>query len=393
MSTATARRFGVQRMAGRDPHEPHRVASPLELFFDLVFVIAVSQASQSLHHGIVDGHAATAVTGYAMVFFAIWWAWMNFTWFASAFDTDDWLYRVTTILQMGGVLVLAAGAQAALADGEWAAVTWGYVIMRLAMVIQWCRAAASDPRQRTVALRYAVGISCVQLVWVARLALPGDAQFWSFWPAMLLELLVPVWAERSRRTPWHPHHIAERYSLFVLILLGESLLASANAVIGALHAGTHGAGIVGLAVAGLLLAAGIWWLYFSDDHGERLTGVRTGFGVGYAHYFIFAAVGALSAGIEVELDLMSGEVEQLSGSAASFALAVPVFVFMVTVWAVLLRHKLSSPASAVFLACALAVLASAALPVVTVLGTTACVVIAVATVEIGRARRTGAAAM
>ncbi len=377
-------------MAGRDPHESHRVASPLELFFDLVFVVAVSQASQSLHHGIVEDHAAAAVTGYAMVFFAIWWAWMNFTWFASAFDTDDWLYRVTTILQMGGVLVLAAGAQAALAHGEWATVTFGYVIMRLAMVIQWLRAAVSDPQQRAVALRYAAGITGVQLVWVLRLAFTPEVQFWTFWPAMLLELLVPVWAERARRTPWHPHHIAERYSLFVLILLGESLLASANAVISALNSGAHVGGIVGLAISGLLLAAGIWWMYFSDDHGARLADVRTGFGVGYAHYLIFAAVGALSAGIEVELDLLSGEAAHLSGSAASFALAIPVFVCMVTTWWILLRHRLSRPASAVFVACALAVLASAALPVVTIAGVTVSVVIAVATIEVSRARRLSA---
>jgi len=72
---------------------------------------------------------------------------MNFTWFASAFDTDDWLYRVLTIVQMGGVLVLAAGVHDAMVSFDYAVVTWGYVIMRLAMVAQWLRAAASDPSQ------------------------------------------------------------------------------------------------------------------------------------------------------------------------------------------------------------------------------------------------------
>ena len=117
MSSTVLGRFGLIRMSGRDPRQQHRVASSLELFFDLVFVIAVSQASQNLHHGIVEGHAMATVLAYAMIFFAIWWAWMNFTWFASAFDTNDWLYRVTTIVQMGGVLVLAAGVHDALAEG------------------------------------------------------------------------------------------------------------------------------------------------------------------------------------------------------------------------------------------------------------------------------------
>lgn len=204
MTASLLRRLGLLRMSGRDPHEQHRVASPLELFFDLVFVIAVSQASQNLHHGIVEGRAMSTVLAYAMIFFAIWWAWMNFTWFASAFDTDDWLYRVTTVAQMGGVLVLAAGVHEAMVESDWTTVTWGYVLMRLAMVAQWLRLAASDPELRSVAFRYAAGITVVQCLWVARIAFSADVQFWTFWPAMLLEVLVPIWAERARQTPWHP---------------------------------------------------------------------------------------------------------------------------------------------------------------------------------------------
>lgn len=385
MTSALLGRFGLVRMSGRDPHEHHRVASPLELFFDLVFVIAVSQASQNLHHGIVEGHAASTTLSYAMIFFAIWWAWMNFTWFASAFDTDDWLYRVTTIVQMGGVLVLAAGVHDAMAEGEWETVTWGYVIMRLAMVGQWVRLAISDPQLRSVAVRYAIGITVVQAIWVARIAFAADVQFWTFWPAMVLEVLVPVWAERARNTPWHPHHIAERYSLFVLILLGESLLASANAIIDAINEGEHIEGIVGLAAAGLVLAAGVWWMYFSHEYGDRLDSARTGFGFGYAHYLLFAAVGAISAGIEVELDLLSQASDHLNAGTASLALAVPVAVFMFVVWLILLRTRLSVTASIVFLIAAVGVLASALLPVVTVVGSAACAVIAVVALETHRA--------
>ena len=389
MTTTVLGRFGLVRMSGRDPNQQHRVASPLELFFDLVFVIAVSQASQNLHHGIVEGHAAATVLAYAMIFFAIWWAWMNFTWFASAFDTDDWLYRVTTIVQMGGVLVLAAGVHDAMAGGEWVTVTWGYVIMRLAMVAQWVRLAASDPQLRAVAIRYAIGIVVVQCIWVARIAFSAEVQFWSFWPAMVLEMLVPLWAERARNTPWHPHHIAERYSLFVLILLGESLLASANAIIDALNSGEHVEGVVGLAAAGLVLAAGVWWMYFSHEYGEQLDSTSAGFGFGYAHYLLFAAVGAISAGIEVELDLLSGASERLTPAAASLSLTVPVAVFMAVVWLILLRTRISRAASIVFLLATLLVLACAILPVVTVVGAAVCVVVAVTTVELHRVRSRG----
>ncbi|MGS2644546.1 low temperature requirement protein A [Streptosporangium sp. LJ11] len=97
-------------MAARDPHEPGRSASMLELFFDLVFVVAVSIAAVQLHHALTEGHVLDGLVTYGLVFFGIWWAWMNFTWFATSFDTDDWLYRVPTIVPMVGVLVLAADA-------------------------------------------------------------------------------------------------------------------------------------------------------------------------------------------------------------------------------------------------------------------------------------------
>jgi low temperature requirement protein LtrA len=96
-------------MTARPPDEPHRTSTVLELFFDLCFVVAVAQAGATLHHQVAAGQAADGVVGFASVFFAIWWAWMNFTWFASAYDTDDIAYRVTTLLQIAGALILAAG--------------------------------------------------------------------------------------------------------------------------------------------------------------------------------------------------------------------------------------------------------------------------------------------
>ena len=374
----------LPRMAARDPREQHRVASSLELFFDLVFVIAVSQASQALHHELTMGDPGYAVLSYAMVFFAIWWAWMNFTWFASAFDTDDWLYRVTTIVQMGGVLLLAAGVAEAMLGGQWATVTWGYVIMRLAMVSQWIRVAISDPTQRAAALRYAGGIAAVQAVWLLRLLLPADGQFWSFWVAAALELLVPVWAERGRETPWHPRHIAERFSLFVLILLGESLLASANAIFGAVGGGARTTQIVMLSITALVLAAGVWWIYFSTQSVKLLRDRRSGFVFGYAHFFLFAAVGALSAGIETELDLLTDQVAASQSTLVSLALAIPVGVYMIVAWLILLRRSLPWLGSVLFLLCAAAALGSVILPSATVLTCAVAIVLAVAVLELLR---------
>ena len=91
-------------MRARSPHEPHRTATPPELLFDLVFVVAISEAAQGLHHALGSGHVTDGLLGYLTVFFAIWWAWMNFTWFASAYDCDDLPYRLATLVQIAGAL-------------------------------------------------------------------------------------------------------------------------------------------------------------------------------------------------------------------------------------------------------------------------------------------------
>ncbi|KAB1658873.1 low temperature requirement protein A [Pseudoclavibacter sp. CFCC 11306] len=345
----------------RDPHESHRAASPLELFFDLVFVVAVSFSSQQLHHLAAEGHIGSGVLGYLMVFFAIWWAWMNFTWFASAFDTDDWLYRVLTIVQMAGVLMLAAGAADAMQYQDFTLVTIGYVIMRLALVVQWLRAAAGDPTLRQTAARYAAGITIVQILWVARLFLPEQIGFIAFFVLAAAEIAVPIWAEARRRTPWHPEHIAERYSLFTLILLGESILASANAVVEAVDEGHHVPDLLTVSAAGLVIAAGMWWIYFSREQHDQLTDLPSALTFGYSHYVIFAAAGAFSAGVELVIDSAAGHAET-SSVVATGLLAAPVAIFILGIWMLSLRRRMRPAANGALVAGAVVVLVGMLLP-------------------------------
>ncbi len=153
-------------MRPRDPDEAHRVSTPLELLFDLCFVVAVAQASSHLHHGLSEARWGRAILGYALVFFAIWWAWMNFTWFASAYDADDVPYRLAVLVQIAGVLVLAAGVPRAFEQRDFHVATAGYAIMRVGLVALWLRAAASDRAGRRTAVRYAIGLTLVQLGWL-----------------------------------------------------------------------------------------------------------------------------------------------------------------------------------------------------------------------------------
>jgi len=379
---ATGARFALERMVPRDPREPHRSASSLELFFDLVFVISVSTASSELHHAVSSGHAGSGIVSYLMVFFAIWWAWMNFTWFASSFDVDDWFYRVTTIVQMAGVLVLAAGIGPVFDEEhrDFTVVVIAYVVMRLAMIVQWLRAARQDPSSRRTAVAYAIGIAVVQVMWVGFLLLPSAATLPVFVVLMLAELAVPIIAERRGATPWHPHHITERYSLFTLIVLGESLLASATAIIGAREKVDALGPLIWVAAVTLVSAAAMWWIYFWPPH-HRAISERSSFAYGYVHYFVFAAAGAFSAGIEVWIDDLTGDTA-LPALAVSFATSVPIAVFLMGIWLIAIRSNADRVVNTVVPAGALLVLLDPVLPVPVTL--TAVILVAIVTVLVLR---------
>jgi low temperature requirement protein LtrA len=189
-----------RRMAPRSKAESHRAATPLELFFDLCFVVAVAQAGSQLAHDLAAGHLGHGLYSYAFAFFAIWWAWMNFSWFASAYDVDDVPYRLTTLVQITGVLILAAGVPRIFADQDLTLSVAGYVVMRLAMVTQWLRAASCESGgARTMALRYAAGITLCQIAWVLMLLAPEGARSWVLPLGVLAELSVPALAEPSTR--------------------------------------------------------------------------------------------------------------------------------------------------------------------------------------------------
>jgi low temperature requirement protein LtrA len=340
-------------MVARATDEEHRTATVLELFFDLCFVVAVASAASALHHEVTEDHVAEGVVGYATVFFAIWWAWMNFTWFASAYDTDDVAYRLTTLVQIAGALILAAGVPDAMAGGDFAVITVGYVVMRLAMVAQWLRAAASDPPHRRSCLRFAAGIAALQVGWVLRLLLPEGPGYAGFLVLVVGELAVPIWAERAAPTTWHPRHIAERYGLFTLIVLGECVLSSTLAIQAALEEDAALADLATTAVGGLLTVFGMWWLYFAKESHPFLTSLRAAIVWGYGHYLVFASAAAVGAGLAVNVDVLTHHAA-IGARAGAAAFTIPVALFLLATWALQIRplqlhhwHTSLVPATAV----------------------------------------------
>jgi len=333
----------VARMSGRNPDEPHRAATPLELLFDLTFVVAYGIAADQLAHYLAEDHIKTSLVGFGFAAFAISWAWINFSWFASAYDTDDWVFRVLTLAQMVGVLVLALGIAdvfASVDEGDHVdngVMVAGYVVMRVAMVAQWARAARQDPERRRVAMTYVVTITVAQAGWVA-LALARTSVGAMFaWAAVLLliELGGPVLAEtRKGGTPWHPHHIAERYGLLVIIALGEAILgtiAALGAIVGPEGEGwSLEAAVVGF--AGVTLTFGMWWIYFVLPCGAILERRRErSFGWGYGHIPLFGSVVAAGAGLHVAAYLVEDKTE-LDVLDTLLTTAIPVAIYVLGIF-------------------------------------------------------------
>ena len=128
----------------RDSSEENRTSTWLELFFDLCFVVAVAALARGLHHDPTFGGALR----FAAFFVPVWWAWMGFTWYATAFDNDDVAYRTTLLGAMLCILWLAASIHS-LYEGETSSFVLAYVAMKLLLVGLYARAwhDATDVRR------------------------------------------------------------------------------------------------------------------------------------------------------------------------------------------------------------------------------------------------------
>jgi low temperature requirement protein LtrA len=165
-------------MPGHDPAERGRGSIPIELFYDLIYVIAFGFAAGELAHFLAEGAGWSAVGAYIFAVWAVSWAWMNFNWFASAYSNDDALFRVATFVQMIGVLVLTFGLPVsflAAAHGQSPnnmLMVIGYAIMRVPLIALWIRASRQDPARRQTAIAYSIVIGVAQVGWLLTAILP-----------------------------------------------------------------------------------------------------------------------------------------------------------------------------------------------------------------------------
>jgi low temperature requirement protein LtrA len=338
VDATTDRAHHRRRLAGRNPREAHRAVTPLELLFDLTFVVAFGIAADELARYLAEGHVGSAVGAFAFATFAVSWAWINYSWFASAYDTDDWVFRLATMIVMVGVIVLALGlgqAFASIVQGDTldnGVMVAGYVVMRVPLVFLWAEVARDDPKRRGAAVATMSTISVAQVFWVvlAIVDLPLEATFAMALVLIGIEMSGPWIAERRfGGTPWHARHIAERYGLLVIITLGEGILgtvASINAVVHGASGWSVTAAVVASAGIGLIFAT--WWTYFAIPWADVLEAHRErSFVWGYGHIVIFGSLAAIGAGLHVAAYSLEHETA-LTEIGTVLCTVVPVAIYV-----------------------------------------------------------------
>jgi low temperature requirement protein LtrA len=334
---ATSRHHHRGRFTGRDPGEEHRGATPLELLYDLTIVVGFGFASDELADYLAEGHTGVGVAGFAFAAFAISWAWLNYSWFASAYDIDDWVFRLATLVQMVGVIVLSLGLPEmfeSIDHGhtlDFGVMVAGYVVMRLGLGFLWLQVYRQDPERRQAAGIYMVTIGLAQAGWVtlAIIGLPIGLTFALFSILLMVEFVGPFVAERAAATPWHARHITERYGLLVIITLGEVIFGTVAAV-SALVDGEQGWSLDAalLVVAGVGLAFGCWWMYFAVPWAAPLVRHRErAFPFGYGHLVIFGSLAAMGAGLHAAAFKLEGEAE-IGVTDTLLTVAVPFGIFV-----------------------------------------------------------------
>ena len=278
----------------------------LELFFDLVFVVAVAQLGQQLSQDV----SAEGLFRFLGFFVPIWWAWMGFTFYANRFDTDDLLYRLLIFVAMLGVAALATTLPDAFAGASRAFVL-SYVFVRLVLLVLYARAIRHVDEGRAIAVFYFAAFSAAVLVWLASLLFPAPERYWLWVLALAIELPAPIVGWRLIPSgPVDPRHAPERLGLLTIIVLGESVFAVVFGVTDV----TWSSEALLAALGGFVCAAAFWWIYFEFVNPEyafaalrRRGRILRGLVFVYSNFPVIAGLAALGIGVKLAVLAAGGE--------------------------------------------------------------------------------------
>ena len=308
--------------------------TPLELFFDLVFVYAITQVAHLVSaHPTPVGFARGAV-----VLATVWYAWICFAWLTNNVGVDDELVRVGVLTAAGASFLVALAVPHAL-DSEVLLFVSAYFLVRLLHVVLYVYGTRDAPAVR----RNVLGIApTFVLAPAALLVLPWLPEGWRL-PYLLAALVVDVsspFIAGVTELPVKPGHFAERFALFVIITLGESIVSIGVAA----GARPHGTVLVAVALA-FLLAVLLWWAYFDvvslaaqrrlDRAGRAERAILARDAYTYIHYVIVAGIVGFAVGCKELVGdptdhLATADAAALCGGVALYLLGHAIFRFRMT---------------------------------------------------------------
>ncbi|KAJ3082486.1 hypothetical protein HDU99_002499, partial [Rhizoclosmatium hyalinum] len=328
----------VTEMEPRDPREEGRVATPLELLFDLTLVAAISIISEEFSHMVLEGKDVnTAVFLVFATFSANWMAWMNFTWFLSAYDPDDILFRLATLGQLIGALSIATSVGPVFQLFDFRQMLYGFIFLRFFYILFYlCRAAIQDKRNRVYNTRMAFLITLLQLAWYISILYDPPTLAWNagtFASLQFCEFFFPFLAEQRTASPGrHPHHLQERYGAFTIIVIGESFIGLSSAILSS-NTGPISWESIKIATGSVLILFIMWWTYFTIPFGEMMGRSVDKMRIcGYAHYFLHISIAIAASGTALMMQTGTHPDEH----ALSRTTAVLIFSWGVTSYLVIL---------------------------------------------------------
>ena len=340
-----------------DDRERH--ATWLELFFDLVFVFAIAELAHLLH----SDPTWAGIAGFAALFVPVWWLWIDFSYYADQFDIDRGPYRLVMLGVMLGLVIMALTIHDALQGGS-AAFAAAYTALRLVIIFLYVQAWRLVPESRELTARYTISFSVAFCLWLLSIAVPEPIRFWLWAIALLIEVSNgPITYLTIRKVPTQKSHMDERFGLFVIIVLGEAIIAVATGV--SETTWQWQSALTG--VGGFLTAVSLWWMYFerADEstinqalRGGKLALLRS-YLYGYSHILAFMGIVATGVGIQFAIEAVSsGDF----GAEARTVLCGGVAIFLVGVTALQWATPQSLPRGVVGARLLLAALALSMIP-------------------------------
>jgi low temperature requirement protein LtrA len=321
----------ILRLQEATENSSERHATWTELFFDLVFVVAVAQLAAGL-----QGHLSlVGVTAFAGLFVPVVWTWTTYAYVGDLFDADEGLFRFVLLAAMLLVAGFAATIPSAF-EGHSRGFVVAYALLRVDIVALYAWAWRTDPHLRVLARKHTLGLGLGLVVWLASLALGEPARYMVWALAIACDLATGVAVYRGAAdVPRQRSHMPERFGLFTLIVLGESIIAVS---VGTIHA-DWAAGSLFTAAAGFALAAGLWWAYFArfdeDVFNWALRGGpdarRRSFVYGYAHLVLYPALAAVGVGVKLAIE---AAINPASADHAAVVLGLAVATYLTSLSAI-----------------------------------------------------------